>query len=167
MAIWHRRSSASPEGTSRKAAPHRPPKGGAEAATSSSRRSSSSSRGTCSLSPQLISIIPNAGDFLDLTGTDVRDQEFREFTLRFDEGQTIEETLGAERRHPGLSSGGDGVFGNGNDIDVTPTPFSRTASSASATGPTKSWFAFPIICPTISTKSASSAPARSRLRNVL
>ncbi len=49
-------------------------------------------RNLMAVTPQLIAIIPNAGDLLDLSGANQRSDAFRELTLRFDEGQRIDES---------------------------------------------------------------------------
>jgi hypothetical protein len=119
MAIWHRQSPASPARTSRKARRAARKIAGLNLPLRKARIEQFEQRNMF-VSPQLVSIIPNAGDLLNLTGTDVRDEAFRELTFRFDEGQSIDEL---SARNGGIQitrSGGDGVFGNGNDIDVTP-----------------------------------------------
>ncbi len=73
------------------------------------------------VTPQLIAIIPNAGDLLDLSGANQRSDAFRELTLRFDEGQRIDESSAQDGGIQVVRAGGDGVFGNANDVNVTPT----------------------------------------------
>ena len=66
--------------------------------------------------PELVAILPNVGNFL--TDGEIRNEAPGELTLRFSPGQTIDPTtLG------GISivrSGADGIFGNGNDVTITP-----------------------------------------------
>ena len=66
--------------------------------------------------PELVAILPNVGSFL--TDGEIRNEAPGELTLRFSPGQTIDPTtLG------GISivgSGADGIFGNANDVPITP-----------------------------------------------
>ena len=66
--------------------------------------------------PQLISIIPDDGGLL-LPG-DTLNVAPRELTFRFDQNQTINSSTlaGIEL----VRSGGDGTFGNANDVQITP-----------------------------------------------
>ncbi len=119
MGIWHRGSSAAPE----KATHRQRRKARRKAALKQPLRRAEierfEPRNLFAVAPQLITVIPNAGDFLSLIGTRPCDQEFREFTLRFDEG-SASDALSAQNGGIKVFRSGDGVFGNGNDIDVTP-----------------------------------------------
>src|SRR4029434_3542422 len=56
---------------------------------------------------------------------EVRNEAPREFILRFDDGQVLDEL---SARNGGVivpGAGGDGVFGNGNDVNVTPDPITK------------------------------------------
>jgi hypothetical protein len=68
------------------------------------------------ISPTLAAVIPNEGAVM-LPG-DVRNLAPRELTFRFDDGQIIDAaSLGGIQI---ISAGGDGIFGNGNDLPVVP-----------------------------------------------
>ena len=120
MAIWHRPSTATAAATSRT---QRRAKRKQKQLAQVLRRSQIEQfepRQMLAVSPQLVSIIPNAGDLLKLNGTEVRNEEFRELTFRFDPTQTMDE-VSAQNGGIRLVRSVDGVFGNGNDIDITPT----------------------------------------------
>lgn len=72
------------------------------------------------ISPTLVSIIsniPNEGDVLT-NATPPLHVAPRELTIRFDPGQSIDPATLATGIH--VVRSGDGVFGNGDDVDVTP-----------------------------------------------
>ena len=64
--------------------------------------------------PELVAIIPNAGNTLD--PGDVLDVAPREFLIRFNDGQDID--AGTLDGIQTVRSGGDGVFGNANDVTI-------------------------------------------------
>ncbi|MCA9185598.1 MAG: hypothetical protein KDA99_08265, partial [Planctomycetales bacterium] len=73
-------------------------------------------RNLLAVGPQLIAITPNNG--LPYSNGEVRNIAPRELTFQFNDGQTIDaDTLGAIQI---TRSNFDGVFGDGDDITVTP-----------------------------------------------
>ncbi|MBI5761522.1 MAG: pre-peptidase C-terminal domain-containing protein, partial [Planctomycetales bacterium] len=66
--------------------------------------------------PELVAILPNVGNFL--TDGEIRNEAPGELTLRFSPGQTIDPaTLSGITI---VGSGADGIFGNANDVPITP-----------------------------------------------
>jgi len=78
--------------------------------------------------PQLRGAQPNNSDLFSFTDPDanVRSVSPREFALRFDENQQLDSTtLGAIQI---LRAGADGIFGNANDVRITPGYIGVSAS---------------------------------------
>ncbi len=75
-------------------------------------------RNLFAVAPQLIAILPNTGD--PLVDGEVRNQGPREFVVGFDEGQRIDQASAQNGGIQIVRAGGDGIFGNGNDVSVTP-----------------------------------------------
>jgi hypothetical protein len=69
------------------------------------------------IAPTLVSIQPNEGDVL-LEGQ-IRSVAPRELTLRFDDGQILDQSTVNANSIQVRRSGGDGVFGNANDALIT------------------------------------------------
>jgi len=66
--------------------------------------------------PELVAVLPNVGNFLN--DREIRNEAPGELTLRFSPGQTIDPaTLGGITV---VRSGADGIFGNANDVTITP-----------------------------------------------
>ena len=120
MAIWHRPSPVTEAGTSRTQRRKARKKRQLGQILRHAQIELFEPRQMMAVSPQLISIIPSAGDLLNLNGTEVRNQEFRELTFRFDEGQRIDPESAQNGGIQIIRAGGDGIFGNGLDVNVTP-----------------------------------------------
>ncbi len=75
-------------------------------------------RNLFAVAPQLIAILPNTGN--PLVDGEVRNQGPREFVVRFDEGQRIDQASAQNGGIQFVRTGGDGIFGNGNDVSITP-----------------------------------------------
>lgn len=116
MAIWHRQPSAESSRTSRKRRAQRK-QADLKQNLRHTQVESLERRQLFAVSPQLVAIVPNVGDLLQ--SGDVLDQAPRELTFRFDESQRINEAS-AQRGGVQVIRSVDGIFGNGNDINVTP-----------------------------------------------
>ncbi|MEX2142880.1 MAG: NF038122 family metalloprotease [Pirellulales bacterium] len=125
MANWHRPPSVTEAGTSRKERRNARKKRQLGQVLRHAQIEQFEPRQMMAVSPQLISIIPSAGELLNLNGTEVRNQAFREFTIRFDQGQRIDELSAQNGGIQIIRAGGDGNFGNGNEVNVTPNTMAK------------------------------------------